>query len=439
MNNPQAQTSDELETVEAQNSLFDLLYDCSARAVTTRLGQFVYRRVDGLLSTAEKTARWSLPQQIAPSAEDDPGKISAPPLIRPLPWILFLPALIGLRLARIALSFLALMVGKPPVSPATVVCFLQNKRRKLRALKYRGQRLNRISRAESSCSGESRSTWLNRVTLPLRSVVSARTAKPSSKPAADYRQHQKHVAQKRNAEQRDDGDSDDSFNAHCMELLEKYANAAGDSSYNAEEASSESSDSSISERENSISEEEAPNGHPEPSTIATATTTGDNINGHADPAEKPIVASTQPTPAVPNAPEKLQEKSSLNVNNNNKAAETPAIAKVNKSIEKPKPFAMVETIAENGSSDASEKQDSRNNNNSVMYAKSPNAVAVEAPKGNQTSMSEVKSNYQQKNKQQPSPQSHQQQQHHHQQAHTITANGGSGAGRKQKRPNQNYS
>ncbi|XP_058461921.1 uncharacterized protein LOC131436937 isoform X2 [Malaya genurostris] len=374
MNNPQAQTSDELETVEAQNSLFDLLYDCSARAVTTRLGQFVYRRVDSLLATTEKTARWSLSQQTAtPSAEDDdPGKINitAPPLIRPLPWLLFLPALIALRLIRMSLSFLALMLGKPPIYPATVVYFLQNKRRKLRALKYRGQRLNRISRAESNPSEAVRTTWLSRVTLPLRTVVSARTSEPSSK-TADYRQHLKHqVAKKRNVAQRDDGDSEDSFDAHCMELLDKYASAAGDSSFNAEDASSESSDSSMTATEISISEEDTAI---DPPAAPASTASGNDLNGHANPVEKPAV----PTNTQPEAAEKTQEKSTLNVNNNIKAGETPTITKA---TERPKPT-TVESIAENGSLDVSAKQESQhnnnnnsnnNNNNAAIFAKSSN-------------------------------------------------------------------
>ncbi|XP_055608298.1 uncharacterized protein LOC129755708 [Uranotaenia lowii] len=185
MSNPQVQTNDELEIAEAQNSLCDLLYDYAAKAVTTRIGQFVYRRVESALSIVEKTARWSLPQP-APSSEsskgpddstEDPGKmnISAPPLIRPLPWLLFIPALIYMRLIRSALSLMALMMGWRPILPEHVVSWLQNKRRKLRALKYRGQKLDRIQRAERKAAkpnaDDPQTTWLSKITLPWRMVI----------------------------------------------------------------------------------------------------------------------------------------------------------------------------------------------------------------------------------------------------------------------------
>lgn len=162
------------EIAEAQNSLTDLLYDVVAQGATTRLGGFVYRRIDSALSTVEKTAKWSLPQPVldgGDEASSDGSKISAPPLIRPLPWMLFLPALVVMRMVRVGLSLLALMVGRPPVTPASVVHFVQNKRRKLRALKYRGQKLGRISRAEAKAEDELQTTWLSRIIMPLRTIV----------------------------------------------------------------------------------------------------------------------------------------------------------------------------------------------------------------------------------------------------------------------------
>ncbi|XP_055620517.1 uncharacterized protein LOC129764908 [Toxorhynchites rutilus septentrionalis] len=254
MSNPPIQTSDELEIAEAQNSLFELLYDFAARGMSTRAGQFVYRRVDNLLSKMEKTARWSVPQ--TPAIDDGSGKlsISAPPLVRPLPWILFLPALIALRLVRVALSLLALMVGRQPVYPSTVVTFLQTRRRKLRALKYRGQKLDRISSIERQVEGKLRTTWLSRIILPLRTAV----------PSAEVHHHQHHhhhePAKKRNAAERDAEDSDDSSEeGSVLELLDKYADKAGDSSFNVEDASQESSsDSYISENEEPTIAEKSP-------------------------------------------------------------------------------------------------------------------------------------------------------------------------------------
>ncbi|XP_055531820.1 uncharacterized protein LOC129722417 isoform X2 [Wyeomyia smithii] len=447
MSNPRAQTSDELETVEAQNSLFDLLYDGSARAVTTRLGQFVYRRVDSLLSIVEKTARWSLPQSSSiHSANDDPNKISisAPPLVRPLPWLLFLPALIALRLIRVALSFLALMLGKPPVYPATVVGFLQNRRRKLRALKYHGQRLNRIIRSESQAGEESRPTWLNRVTLPIRTVVSTRASMRQSSQEANHIDHLQQVTKKRNVEERDFEDSDDSFeDAACMDLLEKYANIDGDSSFNAGEASDESSDTSVSEAEKSTSEDDTTADPPTESqgasavAAAAAATAGNSMNGHTE-TERSADPQAQPAEA-----EKLQKKSSLNVIKALNANISPSIERAE------------EAITENGSpSDpiSGDKQDSKNTKTAPLAKTTLAAVAPEAVTANSVSMNnnnnkaqsvaagEIKGSFQQQQKirqhnQQPAPLQPQ----NYQQLPTVTANGGSGGGRKQKRTNQTYS
>lgn len=72
-----------------------------------------------------------------------------PALERPLPWFIFLPALVAMRIFRVGLTFGALLLGKDPVSPSKVVRFLQTRRRKLRALKYNGLRSIRTRNADS--------------------------------------------------------------------------------------------------------------------------------------------------------------------------------------------------------------------------------------------------------------------------------------------------
>lgn len=287
-------TADEQEIAEARGTTFpDMLYDVGARAVTTSVGQFFYKRVDNLLWTVEKTARWSLPQP-APTAtttttstaskastatgeesEDVTGtNISGPPLIRPLPWLLFLPALIALRIVRSTLSLSARAIGRGPVLPATIVGFLQNKRRKLRALKYRGQRLQRIAKIERAADPK-QATWLQRIILPLRMVICTggfRTIDAHSdvahavvfrkdRQSAAGQQQRRVVSKKRNLNQREqDSDeeeqasAEDSFeDAGCNELLEKYQEDEGDSSFNVNDASYATSssdgtdDSSISD------------------------------------------------------------------------------------------------------------------------------------------------------------------------------------------------
>lgn len=246
----------------------------------------MYHRIDACLAVVEKTAKWSLPQSPPPSEEDTSKmNISPPPLIRPLPWILFLPALIALRLVRVSLSFIALLIGKQPVYPATMVSFLQSRRRKLRALKYRGQKIQRMKRAElESEQGHEQAakTWLDRITFPLRYIICLRAVRPGTSVKdqlqfsfncrteielivlqTNQREHHHHhhhhqrqsrdanneVANdgdessrakprdetarrgKRNVHERDADDSGSSFDASVQELLEKYANEDGDSSY----------------------------------------------------------------------------------------------------------------------------------------------------------------------------------------------------------------
>lgn len=283
-------TADEQEIAEARGfTLPDMLYDVVARAATSSIGQFVYKRIDNLLWTVEKTARWSLPQQPAmvsekkatsdtaavgtEESEDVGTNISGPPLVRPLPWLLFLPALIVLRLIRTVLSMGARFIGRGPVLPATMVGFLQNKRRKLRALKYRGQRLQRISRNEMASDGEppqgAAATWLQRIILPLKMVICTGPNRATDvnsdvahavvfrkdRPTVATHKRSATVSKKRNLNQREaesaeeqEASDEDSFeDAGCKELLEKYANVAGDSSFNVEDISSASDDSSSSQ------------------------------------------------------------------------------------------------------------------------------------------------------------------------------------------------
>ncbi|XP_035904579.1 SUN domain-containing protein 2 isoform X2 [Anopheles stephensi] len=271
-------TADEQEYAEVRgNTVPDMLYDVAARAATTSVGLFVYKRIDNLLWTIEKTARWSLPQPspasvssktpAADESEDIGSNISRPPLIRPLPWLLFLPALIALRMVRSALSMGARVVGRGPVLPSSVVGFLQNKRRKLRALKYRGQRLQRIAQIEQNADPKQVS-WLQRIIVPFRMVICTRPyrsidANSDVAHAVVFRKdrpsstdQKRVVSKKRNLNQREaesaeeEASDEDSFeDAGCKVLLDKYADEE-DSSFNMADASSASSggtDSSLSD------------------------------------------------------------------------------------------------------------------------------------------------------------------------------------------------
>lgn len=70
------------------------------------------------------------------------GKRSkAPPcLIRPLPWILFLPTLIVLRYTRVILSLISICFGYDEIEASTMVTFLHQSRRTIRHIADEGKR-----------------------------------------------------------------------------------------------------------------------------------------------------------------------------------------------------------------------------------------------------------------------------------------------------------
>lgn len=470
MADPQVQANDEQEIAEAQNSLGDLLYDVVAQGVTTRIGVFVYRRIDSVLSTVEKTAKWSLPQPVPEGGGDEAGadgsKISAPPLIRPLPWLLFLPALVIMRMVRVGLSLLALLVGRPPVTPASMVHFVQIKRRKLRALKYRGQNLSRISQAEAKAEEELQTTWLSRIIMPLRTIV----CRPGRAEGTPHRHHHRHPqrqqnqqnqqdpqqqpGRKRNAHERDAGDDDESGpevdEGTVSELLDKYADDAGDSSFHADSASGESSDSSLSEQEKSTVEDD-------PAKLASEPAKKES-NGHAHKegsqarrksdlnVESPSSSSSKPA-----------ENGSVDGSKKQDAAKEPAAAQKEPTAKEPEKVEEKEVkeekpkTTENGSNDGSKSQDAakeeRPKQESNKPKQNPTASDSERTDSKQTvaagqknqqeedatknqSMSDVKTNFQHKNKQQQPNQPQNQPQH-------ANANGASG-GKKQKRPSQGH-
>lgn len=113
--------------------IYNKVYEVLGHAAATELGQYAIRHVDNLLWKIEKTAKWSIPENLD---IDDSKTINIPPLVRPLPWLLFIPALIALRFIRIALTFISLCLGGEPVTSKSIVYFIQTRRRKLRSIKY---------------------------------------------------------------------------------------------------------------------------------------------------------------------------------------------------------------------------------------------------------------------------------------------------------------
>ncbi|XP_076287919.1 uncharacterized protein LOC143212714 isoform X5 [Lasioglossum baleicum] len=108
----------------------------------TFVGLPLLKLFDYCLYVAEKSAQWSLPSHEISTEEHGKmfGKIE---LVRPLPWILFLPGLVILRIIRGGLNAGAFLFGYPRVEAIVMVKFLQKSRRRLRAFHLRAAKSSR--------------------------------------------------------------------------------------------------------------------------------------------------------------------------------------------------------------------------------------------------------------------------------------------------------
>lgn len=192
MSNRPEPSRDEREAAQSKSPNLDLLYDRAAEAIVGPVGSVAYSRLQASLGIIEKTARWSLPRKYAKDA------LSGPPLERPLPWILFLPALLALRLIRCTMSVILLMFGQPPVDPTTMVNFLQLKRKKLRDLRTHGTKLQRkyAEQAQKKAEQQQPDTWMKRVAQLLRNLFCFSAVRPGTTINRRDAQHRRHRNQR---------------------------------------------------------------------------------------------------------------------------------------------------------------------------------------------------------------------------------------------------
>lgn len=61
-------------------------------------------------------------------------------LIRPLPWVLFLPTLVALRYTRVILSLLSICLGYDEIEVSTMVAWLHQSRRTIRHIVHEAKR-----------------------------------------------------------------------------------------------------------------------------------------------------------------------------------------------------------------------------------------------------------------------------------------------------------
>ncbi|XP_018341280.1 PREDICTED: uncharacterized protein LOC108747890 [Trachymyrmex septentrionalis] len=91
------------------------------------ISQTILKHTDYFLSLVEKCIEWSLPEQ---NSEDE-KESGTTELVRPLPWLLFLPCLMILRLIRVIVNIGAFLFNYPKITSSEMIKFVQKRRRYL--------------------------------------------------------------------------------------------------------------------------------------------------------------------------------------------------------------------------------------------------------------------------------------------------------------------
>lgn len=73
-------------------------------------------------------------------------------LVRPLPWILFLPTLVALRYARVLFSLISICCGCDEIEPSTMVSYLHQTRRTLRHIAHDAKQQQAIDKQNQATS-----------------------------------------------------------------------------------------------------------------------------------------------------------------------------------------------------------------------------------------------------------------------------------------------
>jgi len=153
-------------------------------AAQMTIGQAVLKVVDKMLWIVEKSVQWSLPTPEVTAEENGKsfGKIE---LVRPLPWILFLPTLLVLRIVRISINVTARVLGYPTVEPADMIRVIQRGRRRIRAVKSSGMKSMRQKKTPPLTEEKIDSTTVNPVPADSKRKYSEVSSDDSSEEESD--------------------------------------------------------------------------------------------------------------------------------------------------------------------------------------------------------------------------------------------------------------
>ncbi|PBC27914.1 hypothetical protein APICC_10094 [Apis cerana cerana] len=131
----------------------------------TSIGQALFKFIDSFLWVVEKSTQWSLPaHEIA--AEENGKVFGRIELVRPLPWLFFLPGLVILRIIRCGLNLGAFILGYPQIRPSGMVKFVQKTRRRLRAINVKAIK----ARRRITCAKDKRLTMIEAKKALIRSI-----------------------------------------------------------------------------------------------------------------------------------------------------------------------------------------------------------------------------------------------------------------------------
>ncbi|XP_046472706.1 clumping factor B-like isoform X1 [Neodiprion pinetum] len=220
--------------------LGDIVVAGAEAAAQISVGQGILRVTDRLLWIVEKSAQWSLPVQEINSEEN--GKtFGTIELVRPLPWIFFLPSLIMLRVVRLSVNVGAAVLGYPKLQATGMVKIIQKGRRRLRAIKLSGMRnmrSRRVSAKKEEELNEAKRSLVSSMlsTLSALSCLEASRRTPSPPPTKVYVQSSEPDATPTPEEQ----SMTESANSH-VESKRKYSQVTepNDSSEDSEEESTQ--------------------------------------------------------------------------------------------------------------------------------------------------------------------------------------------------------
>ncbi|XP_017875922.2 uncharacterized protein LOC108622511 isoform X2 [Ceratina calcarata] len=151
----------------------------------TTIGQALFKLINSFLWVVEKCAQWSLPTHEVVAEENGKvfGKVE---LVRPLPWVLFLPGLVLLRVIRCGLNVGAFILRYPQIEPIGIVKFIQRNRRRLRAMNLRAVKAIRPNTSTTKDKRlsmiEAKKALIKSIKLTLSTLSCLDTSKSSPSP-----------------------------------------------------------------------------------------------------------------------------------------------------------------------------------------------------------------------------------------------------------------